>query len=176
MCASQVIPLFDGLPRNEKETAVVKSRVLRVVMAALGLLAAVLLIVSVQVAYQLLSVPKPQTTMRTLPSGRELEVVHERLESDEHLTWILEYRTQIPHDDPQQECEAQAIWSDVEQEATQAGATRAYLVPNNFEGQLRFDGIRPFVLSQVTTWFKLERSEHGEWNRGGGWSDAQCGG
>ena len=153
-----------------------KSTGLRVVIVLLGLLVAALLAVSVQVAYRLLTVPKPQTTIRTLPSGRELEVVHARLESDEHLTWILEYRTLIPHDDPQQECEAQAVWSEVEQEATQAGATRAYLVPNNFEGQLRFDGIRPIVLSQVTTWFRLERNDDGEWNRGGGWRDTQCGG
>ncbi len=153
-----------------------KSRALRGVIVVLGLLLTSLLVVSIQVAYRLLTVPKPETTVRTLPSGRELEVVSARLESDEHSTWILEYRTLIPHDDPQQECEAGAVWSELEQEATEAGATRAYIVPNNFEGQLRFDGIRPFVLSQVTSWFRLERTEDGEWRRGGGWRGINCGG
>jgi hypothetical protein len=155
---------------------VLKSRLLRLVLAGVGVLAVALLIVSAQVLYQLYGVPKPETTLRTLASGRELEVVAEMLESGEHLTWILEYRTTIPHDDPRQECEAAAVWRDVEQEASQTGATRAYIVPNNFEGQVRFDGIRPFVLSQVTTWFRLERADDGSWARAGGWSSTECGG
>jgi hypothetical protein len=117
----------------------------------------------------------PPTSLRTLASGQVLEVVSMGIVEGDNPRWVLEYRTRLPINDRLSlQCEALAVWNDVRTDADSSGATRAGLWPNNFGRELKFDGWTPVILSHKSTAFSLEKNDHGEWVRTGGWESANC--
>ena len=108
------------------------------------------------------------TTRQTLRSGRELEVVSKQLRG---RVWILEYRTRIPRRRHRKlEGEAEEVWKGIREEAEKAGATEAQLFPVDFSSELRFAGLRPVIVSNISSGVLiLAKSPDGTWKMIHGW-------
>ena len=148
------------VPRNRRPAAVTTG-------------VAVLIVVSVAVGLgrvgRLSGVHGPDDTSRqALRSGRELEVVSKELHG---RTWILEYRTRIPKNHHRElETEAEEVWKGMHEEAESAGATEADLFPVEFSSELRFAGLRPWIVSNVSSGVLIVRKQtDGTWRTVHGW-------
>lgn len=117
----------------------------------------------------------PATTLRRLPSGRDIQVLSVGMVEGRQSAWSLEYRTHIPISDRKAlQCEVATLWLEVRDEADRADAREARIWPNNFSRVLKFDGWRPVVLSHISTSFSLRKNENGVWETAGGWAETGC--
>jgi hypothetical protein len=113
-----------------------------------------------------------RTTRETLPSGREIDVIHKGMVDETLGWWMLSYRTQIPLSDRERlEAEVIALWADIQPEVEGLGVKRASIWPTYIK-RVDFIGWRPVFGSEYSTGYSLERDAGGTWVKSGAWSDA----
>ena len=116
-------------------------------------------------------VPERPTTRETLPSGRQVDVIHKGMVDEELGWWMLSYRTQIPLSDRGKlEAEVTALWSDIQPEVERLGVKRASIWPTYIK-RVDFIGWRPVLGSAYSTGYSLERDAAGAWVKSGAWDD-----
>jgi len=115
------------------------------------------------------SVPDPETSVVSLPSGRMVEVIHTGVEEASPHTWKFHYRTRESMEKPGAvSCEVDGLWKELRTKAEAAGATEAIVEAQSFSRHFGLDGWRPVMLSHRSTGFLFRKNENGTWKNVGG--------
>lgn len=120
-------------------------------------------------AFVLLRPTGPATRRLTLPSGREVEVIHMGMDDPASRLWSFSYRTHVPMNQPGRvACEVDLLWKELQSQVDATLAQEAIVQPENFSKQLVFVGWQPAIISNVSTGYVFVKSQTGEWAQRGG--------
>ena len=100
-----------------------------------------------------------------MKSGREVEVISAGvIKTLNPSVWGFEYRTRTPWRDHEAlRREVEALWPDLEDQAEQSGAHKAFVQPVDFTVGVRMVGWRPMIGGDTSTAFTFERDAGGAW-------------
>ena len=117
-------------------------------------------------AFALLRPGGPATRRVTLPSGREVEVIHMGIDDPASRLWSFSYRTLLPMNQPGHiACEVAVLWKELQPQVDGTTARQATVEPENFSTQLVLAGWRPAIISNVRTAYVFVKLETGEWTQ-----------